>query len=294
MDILQNYQKKLFPFAYNILGSVDDAFDVIQDVVVNFLEGNRDHISNESAYLIKGVINKSINLKKRSRKTVGDFNWLPEPIGTENTDHSIATKEIISYSMLVLLEYLSPRERAVFILKNVFDYSHKEIAEVFSISVDNSKQLLHRAKKTLNNQGGDLSLKGFTSNDLLSKYVEVIKSGDVKKLEEMLSENIITHGEGGGKPGQALISIFGASDVAALLIQTFELHLRKFRNQFSDVNNSPAILYYAGSKLIACQIFEIEQESGKITNMYFVAGRKKLKGILGSGHLHAGGKPVQE
>jgi RNA polymerase sigma factor (sigma-70 family) len=277
MDIFHNYQKKLFPYAYNILGSVDDAYDVIQDVIVNFIESDRDGINNESAYLITSVVNKSINLKKRHQKTIGDLNWLPEPIATENADHAINTKEIISYSILVLLELLNPKERAVFILKIAFDYSHQKIAEILSISVDNSKQLLSRAKKTLKDKGSDLNLNSKFSKALLLKYVDIIKSGNVKKLEEMLSDNIITRAGGGGKAGKAVEVTAGINAVALLLVRSYERYLNKFDIEFKDVNNSPAALFYKGGKLLGCQIFDINTETNKITNIYFIAGRKKLQ-----------------
>jgi RNA polymerase sigma-70 factor (ECF subfamily) len=191
MDIPQNYQKKLLPYAYNILGSVDDALDVIQDVVVSFLENDLNDINNHSAYLIKSVVNKSINLKKRSQKTTYDLTRLPEPVAAENADNAINAKEIISYSMLVLMKYLNPKERAVFILKTAFDYSHQEIAKLFSFSVDNSKQLLSRAKRVLKDQGFGFTLKSPFSNVFLSRYISIIKNGDVKKLEELLTETIL-------------------------------------------------------------------------------------------------------
>lgn len=278
MDIVKNYQKKLFPYAYNILGSVDDAHDVIQDVIVNFIESERNSIMNESAYLIKSVVNKSINLKTRNQKSIGDLTWLPEPIATENADHAINTKEIIAYSMLVLLEFLNPKERAVFILKNAFDYSHQEIADIFSITVDNSKQLLRRAKKTLKEKGSDFNLKGNSSNALLSQYVDIIKNGDVRKLEEMLAENIMIRAGGGGA-GKA-IEITSINAVAMQLVGSYELYLKKFHIVFKDVNNSPAALYYKGDKLMGCQIFDIDTNTYKIRNIYFVADRKKLQGII--------------
>lgn len=280
MDISQNYQKKLFPYAYNILGSVDDALDVIQDVVVSYLESDLKDVNNESAYLIKSVVNKSINLKKRNQKTVGDLTWLPEPIATENADNTINTKEIISYSMLVLLEYLNPKERAIFILKTAFDYSHLEIAKLFSISVDNSKQLLSRAKRVLKEHGSDFRLKGYSSNAILTKYINVIKRGDVKKLEEMLAENIITHAGGGGKAGKSIEFTAGVNHVALLLVRSYELYIKKYRIEFKDVNNSLAALFYTGSRLIGCQVFDIDAETNKILNIYFIAGRKKLKGLF--------------
>lgn len=279
MDILEDYQTKLFPYAYNILGSIDDANDVIQDVIVDYIESKRDNVSNESAYLIKSVINKSINLKKRNQKMVGQTTWLPDPLSTENADTRINSQEIISYSMLVLLEYLNPKERAVFILKHAFDYSHQEIAEIFSISIENSKQLLSRAKKTLNEQGADFKVKKASSNDVLSRYVDIIRNGDVKMLEEMLSEHIIARTGGGGKGKGMVESTFGINAVALLVIKAYDRHLKKFRIEFRDLNNSPALLFYKGDKLLCCKVLDVDTDTGKINNIYFIADRQKMKNL---------------
>lgn len=136
---MTDYQSKLLPYAYNILGSVDDALDVIQDVMVKRLSGVGAALENESAYLIKSVINRAINLKNRNKRIRGEKMWLPEPVATESADAGIKKKEIISYSMLVLLEHLNAKERGVFILKEAFDYAHEEIAETLSITVENSR-----------------------------------------------------------------------------------------------------------------------------------------------------------
>lgn len=277
MDIAENYQTKLFPYAYNILGSIDDANDVIQDVIVDYIESKRDNIINESAYLIKSVINKSINLKKRSQKIVGTTTWLPDPIATESADKKINSQEIISYSMLVLLEYLNPKERAVFILKQAFDYSHQEIAEIFSITIEHSKQLLSRAKKALKEQGSDFKPGNAPSHDFLSKYVDVIRNGDIKILEEMLSEHIIAR-VGGGKKG-IIESTFGINAVALLMISGYDQHLKKFRIEFKNLNNSPAVLFYKGDKLLCCKVFDIDTDTGKINNIYVIADRQKMKKI---------------
>ncbi|HEU5148235.1 MAG TPA: sigma-70 family RNA polymerase sigma factor [Chryseosolibacter sp.] len=276
MEISEDYQTKLFPYAYNILGSIDDARDVIQDVIVNHLESNVDNISNRSAYLIKSVINKSINLKKRSKKIAG-HTWLPEPIATENADEKIRSQEIVSYAMLVLLEYLNPKERAVFILKEAFDYSHQEIAEIFSISIETSRQLLSRAKNTLKKQGSDFNVRSASLNDFLSEYVDIIKNGDVKMLEEMLSEHITAQADGGGKG--KLLSEFtsGVESVARLIVKGYELYLKNFRIEFDKLNHSPALLFYQGDRLICCQIFDMDTDSAKIKNIYVVADTQKLR-----------------
>ena len=120
---MDNYKDVLFPYAYNILGSSDDANDAIQDVVTKHYIAERDDIENEKNYLIKGVINQAINIKNRNNKLVSEDVWLPEPIDTLSADTPLYNEEILSYSILVLLEKLNPKERAVFILKEAFNYS---------------------------------------------------------------------------------------------------------------------------------------------------------------------------
>ena len=111
---MKDYQHILFPYAYNILGSSDDAKDAVQEVLLKYISSERKEVENVKGYLVKGVINQSINLKNRKKKIVSDKVWLPEPVATENADGNLQRDEIISYSMLVLLERLNPKERAVF------------------------------------------------------------------------------------------------------------------------------------------------------------------------------------
>jgi len=114
---VKDYQSILFPYAYNILGSSEDAKDAVQDVLYKYLASPKEGIENEKSYLIKGVINQSINIKNKKKKIVPGDVWLPEPIATEEADTNINLSDIVSYSLMVLMERLNPKERAVFILK---------------------------------------------------------------------------------------------------------------------------------------------------------------------------------
>ena len=209
---------------------------------------------------------------------VGQTTWLPEPIGTENADQKINRQEIISYAMLVLLEYLNPKERAVFILKQAFDYSHVEIAEIFSITIETSRQLLSRAKNTLKKHGSDFALKTTSSDHVLSKYVDIIRRGDLKMLEEMLSGSITALADGGGKGKMLSEFTSGAKAVTALAVKGSEF-LKKCRIELGKLNHLPSLLIYNGDKLIYCQIFDVETDTGKIKNFYVVADPRKLKNL---------------
>ncbi|KAF5278912.1 hypothetical protein FQR65_LT15508 [Abscondita terminalis] len=135
MDDLNTLNKKLFPYAYNILGNIDDCQDVIQDVLIKFNEKGVSSISNQNAYLIKSVINQAINLKKKKDRQRQQKITLPEPIVTNQGESKIELDEILNYSMFVLLDTLNTKERAVFLLKEAFDYEHDEIAEILEISI---------------------------------------------------------------------------------------------------------------------------------------------------------------
>ncbi|HET8737949.1 MAG TPA: sigma-70 family RNA polymerase sigma factor [Pricia sp.] len=279
MEISKDYQTKLFPYAYNILGTTDDAKDVVQDVIMGHVERNGENIENEASYLVKSVINKSINLKKRNMKMVGDTTWLPEPVSIESADADIKSHEIISYSVLVLLEHLNPKERAVFILKEVFDYSHQEIADIFSISVENSRKLLSRAKNVLREKNSDFGVHSAHETGFLHNYIDVIKSGDVETLEKMLSDQITAKTDGGGKVTVVSELTSGVEAVAQFAMKVYNMYLKNYTVKFKNLNHEPVLLFYKGSRLVSCQIFDLAGEDGKIRNMYSVVDPAKLRKI---------------
>ncbi|MCF0052576.1 sigma-70 family RNA polymerase sigma factor [Dyadobacter sp. LJ53] len=272
MDLLKNYQKKLFPYAYNILGSAEDARDVVQDVMLKYLTAQDRAIENETGYLIKSVVNQSINLKKRNKKTVSDSMWLPEPV--EMTDTNIIREEILSYSMLVLLENLGPRERAVFILKEAFDYSHQEIAEALSFTVENSRKLLSRAKTLLKDTAQPRKSATAFPEGYLQNYMDTIRSGHVENLVEMLSEDIVVRTDGGGKIKIVSALTAGADNAADLMLYVYKTYQHLFEIEYRELNHQPAILFYNNGVLVNCQIFEIEQT--KIKRIYSIVDPEKL------------------
>lgn len=280
MEIKKNYRESLFPVAYNILGSVEDARDVIQEVMVDRLQRNGDTIDNEWAYLRKSVIHRAINLKKRNRRMAGDYTWLPEPVATgEGADQDLKSREILSYSMLVLLEHLKPKQRAVFLMKEMFDYSHEEIAEIFSLSVDNSRQLLRRAKRTLKDEEVRQLPDRGKHSVLISQYVDAIRGGKMEQLQEMLLGQITAQTDGGGKV--PILSAFteGARDVAGLLIEVYKRFLRNYNVTIAEVNHMPALLFYNGETLVCCQVLDIDVKTGRMGNIFSVVDPVKLKNI---------------
>jgi RNA polymerase sigma factor (sigma-70 family) len=280
---MKDYQDILFPYAYNILGSAEDARDAIQDVLYKYVSVEKEAVDNEKNYLIRSVINQSINIRnKRKKISYGDV-WLPEPVATEGADTNINLKDIVSYSLLVLLEQLNPKERAVFILKEAFNYSHEEIAEVLSGTVEHSRKLLSRAKGKLNPGQPPLriSKRESRSPGILEKYVSAIRGRDTEALENVLSQDIAFFADGGDKINVVKKMAKGRSKVAALLAFVFEKFQSTNTVVPTEINYQPALLYYRGEKLVTCQIFGISADGNQIVQINTVLDPEKLKNILG-------------
>lgn len=272
--VMDSFRPLLITYAYNILGSMQDAEDVVQDAFLNFMKIRNENIENEKSYLVRTVINLSINLKKRRQKLKDQYpgQWLPEGIATERADAIINQKEILSYSLMVLLEKLNPRQRAVFILKEAFDYEHEEIAKVLDITIENSRKILSRAKTILNTD--TVASNTEVPHDYINRYVDILRTGDTHRLEQLLNEEITVISDGGGKAVAFMNPVHGIKSVSALLLGIYKKFYRALKIVESKVNHQPAIFYYDSGKLVNCQVFDIE--NGRVVNIFFIRNPDKL------------------
>ncbi len=260
---------------------MEEARDIVQDAFVNLMKRGEDGIENEKAYLVRTVINLSINRKKRQQKMLASYpgEWLPEPVATEKADRDVVQKDILSYSLMVLLEKLNPRQRAVFILKEAFDYDHDEIAGVLNITAENSRKILSRAKSLLQMT---TPVEERVPTDYLNQYVEVNQKGDLEKLEKMLNHDILVVSDGGGKAVAFRNPILGREHVLALLLGIQRKYYADARIERGLVNHQPALFYYDADKLVTCQIFDFRD--GHLAHVYFMRNPDKLKSLK---NLHA-------
>jgi RNA polymerase sigma factor (sigma-70 family) len=274
---LKDYQSILFPYAYNILGSAEDARDAMQDVLCKYLSNQQKEVDDEKAYLIKAVINQSINIKDKNKKIRYGDEWLPEPIATEETDKAIRLNDIASYSLLILLEKLNPKERAVFILKEGFGYAHEEIAEVLSATVENSRQLLSRARRKLD-ADKQVSRLEKPQQLLLQQFLQAVRDKDIHALERLLTEDIQYSADGGGVIKVVVKHCSGIKEVIDLIFLVYARFLATATFVPTIINHQPAFLYYRHEKLFLCQIFGFSSD-GRITQINNVLDPQKLKGL---------------
>jgi RNA polymerase sigma factor (sigma-70 family) len=273
--IMDALQQSLTAYAYNILGSYEDAKDVVQDVLLERMKRLDSTVENEKAYLTRSVINRAINAKNRQQKVLTGYpgNWLPEPVATEGADHNLHQKDILSYSLMVLLEKLDARQRAVFILKEAFDYDHEEIADVLDISTENSRKILSRARLALKTD--HINEVNKAPADFLTKYIDIIHSGDTKKLEQLLNDDIIVVSDGGGKASAALHPQIGKEKALPFLSGIYRKFYSDKRIEQGYINHHPALFFYKDGQLVNCHVFELQDE--KIQHIYIVRNPDKLR-----------------
>ncbi|NIG55140.1 sigma factor-like helix-turn-helix DNA-binding protein [Chitinophaga sp. Cy-1792] len=280
---MKDYQQILFPYAYNILGSAEDAKDVIQDVISRHYMTPREGILDEKNYLIKSVINLAINYKNKNKKIAPQrAEWLPEPVATDdNADKNLHLRDILSYSLMIMMEKLSTMERAVFILRESFDYDHKDISEVLNISEEYSRKLLSRAKARLFKPGAVTHTPGQQqkATDLLSGYIDAIRQGDVKRVENMLSAEITMIADGGPHLHVVRKICIGATEVAPLLELIFNKYQATANIVLRWINHQPAFLFYVNDRLTSCQVFEINEAGDTILQINNVVDPEKLKAL---------------
>ena len=275
---MEDYQRDLLPFAYNILGTVSDAQDAVQDVLLKYNSSNVQP-DNERNYLIKSVINRSINLKSQLKRTASFGTWLPEPVVTNTPLSQLETKDLVAYSLLILLERCSPKQRAVFILKEAFSYSHQQIAQVLSINEHNSRKLLSRALAKMKDTNWYTEVKPSEhDSSVVENLVDALARRDLQDLQKLLSKDVAFHADGGQKVKVVQGTCRGLEPVSELLQYVFEKFQLKLQPEFCTINYQPALIYYQGSKPIVCQIFHINDKL-QITQINNVVDPIKLAAL---------------
>ncbi|MRG44680.1 sigma-70 family RNA polymerase sigma factor [Chitinophaga sp. SYP-B3965] len=274
---MESLRPLLTTYAYNVTGSLEEAKDIVQDTYLQFMQVDGEKIENKKAYLVRMVINLAINRKKKQQKMLSAYHgeWLPEPVATEHADAMVNRKDILSYSLMVLLDKLDPKQRAVFILKEAFEYDHAEIADVLGITVEYSRKILSRAKQQLATLATvkDSSIPA----DYLNKYLTVMAAGDTKRLEQLLNQDIVLTSDGGGKATAVLNPVHGLKNGMSMLFGLYNKFFRMAKIEQGIINHQPALFIYEGDRLATCQVFTFK--NGLVDRVYFIRNPDKLQSL---------------
>ncbi|OBF25976.1 RNA polymerase subunit sigma-24 [Mycobacterium sp. ACS1612] len=272
----------LFTIAYEILGSATESDDVLQESYLRWAKVDLSTVQDTKAYLAQLVTRQSLNaLRAQSRRReeyVGP--WLPEPVMVEAKDAStdVVLAESVSMAMLVVLETLSPDERAVFVLHEVFGFSHDEIASTIGKSTVAVRQMAHRARSHVQSRRKRFEpVDPKLSMEITTRFFTAASTGDVDALLEMLSPDVVWTADSDGKVSAARRPIVGADRVARVIVGLMRVAGEQGRIEPATYNNAPALNLYLGDSFEG--VITVEIVDGKITHFYAMRNPEKLVGI---------------
>ena len=287
MESFETYRPYLFAIAYRMLGSAMDAEDMVQETYLRYQATPPETISSLKAFLttiITRLCMDQLHLARRKRELyVGP--WLPEPINTATQAESVDPQErvdaveTISLAFLLLMEQLQPIERAVFLLREVFEYDYSEIASFLGKSEAACRQSFSRAKKHLADHRPRVQAPADTQKQLLTGFLQAIQAGEMSSLMNLLAEDVTFWGDGGGKvKGAATRPIIGRVAVARFFLETQNVFRRSLPEdahaELTEVNRQPALVIRSGER--AFSVLMIEVVDGQIQTIRVVVNPDKL------------------
>jgi RNA polymerase sigma-70 factor (ECF subfamily) len=284
-EIYEELRPLLFSIAYRMLGSASEAEDIVQDAFLRFHQAAKEQkIDNPKAYLAQITTRLSIDHLRSARVRRESYTgtWLPEPLLTEEVPDAAQhaeTADSLSMAFLVLLESLSPVERAVFLLREVFDYPYDEIAETIGKSEDNTRQLAVRARRHVEERRPRFEADKKARQELAGRFFAAAQDGDTEGLMKLLADDVVFYGDGGGKGPAIAQPLYGREKVGrflgGLLRQAERMDVML---EPAEVNGEPGAIGRAPDGSIA-SVLSMQIADGQIVSMRSVVNPEKL------GHL---------
>lgn len=288
--VLDELRPVSFAIAYRMLGSVSEAEDIVQEALLRLHSALEDgqQMQSQRAFVAtvttRLAINELHSARARRERYVGE--WLPEPIVTDTSDDPAQHAEMsdsLSLAMLVLLETLSPEQRAVLLLHDVFDYDHAQIAEIIGKSQDNVRQLATRARRHVEQGRPRFQTTREHREELARRFFQAAEHGDLAGLEALLAHDVVLTGDGGGKAPALARSLRGRNRVARTLINygtKLSARISHMQMRPTDINGSPGALVLDGSeRVIGAVVLDIGR--GQVQRISAIVNPDKL------GHLSA-------
>jgi RNA polymerase sigma-70 factor (ECF subfamily) len=280
LTAFDQYRSLLFSVAYRMLGSVADAEDMLQETFIRWQQASDDDIRSPRAFLVTIISRLCINHLQSARVQREEYvgQWLPEPIVTDPGSDPlgiIRIDESLSIAFLVLLERLTPVERAVFLLREVFEYEYSEIASILCQSETNCRQILRRARQHVSKMRPRFKASARKQSDLLDHFLKAAESGDLDGLVALLSRDVVLHSDGGGKAIAVPNLVHGADKVARGVVGALrKLVPKEVVRRMTQINGAPGVVSYLNGKPFS--VFTLDTIDGRIRAIYLVTNPEKL------------------
>jgi RNA polymerase sigma-70 factor (ECF subfamily) len=275
------YRGLLFSIAYRMLGTVADAEDILQDAFIRWQQATDGDIRSAKAFLITIVSRLCINHLQSARVQREEYvgEWLPEPLATDpRSDPSgvLRADDSLSTAFLVMLERLTPVERAVFLLREIFEQTHAEIAASLGLGEANCRQILRRARQHVRAERPRFQTSAREHNDLLERFRQAAGSGDMDQLLALLADDVVLHADGGGKAAAVPNLIHGADRVSrGIVIGLGKLVPPNLVQRIVPINGASGIVsYYPDGR--PHSVLTLDVAAGRIRAIYIVTNPEKL------------------
>lgn len=276
-ELFESHRRQLRAVAYRMLGSLAEAEDAVQEAYLRWQSVDPATIDSPRAFLTTVVTRLCLDQLKAARRTRETYvgPWLPEPVLTASDS---SDPETLSLAFLVLLESLSAAERAAYLLHEAFDYSHAEVAQILDKDEAACRQLCHRARTHIAQRRPRFAASKEQHLRLLSGFVQAVGAGDLAGLTGLLSADVVSYADGGGKVRAALNPVRGASSVARLYMSRKGLTwLGPAQSEIADVNGWPSLILRREGR--AQLVLTIETDGETISTVHLIVNPDKLARI---------------
>lgn len=282
LNAFELLRPRLFGIAYRVIGTAVEAEDVVQDAWLRWNSTDRRAVRDPGAFLSTTVTRLAINVLQSARVKrqayVGP--WLPEPVATEGDPLLGAERaEALSLAVLVLLERLSPAERAAYVLREAFGYPHSRVAEVLETTEANARQLASRARLHVQEDRA-APVTDAERTDLLEAFLGAARDGDVQRLESLLAADVVAVSDGGGVVHAAKVPIVGPQRVAQFLLGVMRTGGADLSYEDVEINGMPAVLGLRGGT--PAIVFSVEVSPVGVRRLFFILNPQKLQSVIRS------------
>lgn len=286
LDAFEEHRSLLTGVAYRMLGRFTDAEDIVQEAWLRWSAADRDDVRDPRGYLVRVTTRLALDRLRlaQTRREAYIGPWLPEPVATDlattvpDTAERAVLADSVSLAVLVVLESLSPLERAVFVLREAFGFPHQEIAEALDRSEAAVRQLAGRARRHVEERRPRFTVDPDVRRDLTERFLAAATGGSIERMLELLAPDVRLFGDSGGKTKGPLRVIESADKVGRFLLAVAQVELPEPERCLMEINGGPGLLLLSRGR--PDTVLTLDVADGRITAVYFQRNPDKLLGLL--------------
>jgi RNA polymerase sigma-70 factor (ECF subfamily) len=281
-DVFEDHRGLLFSVAYQVLGTAADAEDVVQETWLRWRTVDHDAVRDPRRYLIQATTRTAIDQMRRikARREAYLGPWLPEPLITgPHAGARLELTESVSLAMMVVLESLSPLERVVFVLHDVFDMDYAEVAETVDRSPETVRQLAHRARGHIRERRPRYATDHFVRSQVTDRFLAACVGGDLVDLLDLLAPDVVMWADSNGSGEMPRTPLYGSADVAAFFARSLDIYPPGMSYRPAEVNGAPAAVLTAGSEVLAVIALDLGEDDHRIRAIRLIRNPQKLTTI---------------